>query len=177
MNIGSYQTWYPDSHWSSYPPYSWNYGFPPLPSASPSSFPESPSRFQASPSSYHTSYSGSVPVNAPSPQYLFWVCKLNNRITTCFGCRGKFTRSAGGGVPIPPLDIILKCNESRQYYGKDGNMHEKENANTYYHPNFSCIRNKHPDFTLSEIRVEDGVRTSLLPVHFNLLQSVFNFHW
>ena len=92
-----------------------------------------------------------VPADAPPPQRLFWVCKLNNRITTCFGCRGKFTRSAGRGVPVPPLDLILKCNESRQYYGKDGN--EKENSNTYYHPNLSCIRNKHPEFVHGDIRI------------------------
>ena len=100
---------------------------------------------------------------------------LNNRITTCFGCRNKFTRSADGGVPVAPLDLILKCNESRQYYGKDGNIHEKENSNTYYHPNINCIRNKHPDFTQADIRIEENVRSSLLPVHLDLLASVFNF--
>lgn len=94
---------------------------------------------------------------------------------TSFGCRGKFTRSAEGCVPVPPLDLILKCNESRQYYGKDGNIHEKENANTYYHPNVSCIRNKRPEFNGKDICVEAVVRASLLPTHFELLKSVLNF--
>ena len=83
--------------------------------------------------------------------YIFWVYKLNKRITTCFGCRGKFTRSADGGIPVPPLDIVLQCNESRSYYDKDGNIHEKDNSNTYYHPNITCIKQKHPDFKTDHI--------------------------
>ena len=72
-------------------------------------------------------------------------------------------------MPVPPLDLILKCNESRQYYGKDGNICEKENACTYYHPNMSCISNKHPEFNQADIRIiDDVVRTSLLPTHFAL---------
>ena len=114
--------------------------------------------------------------SAATARYIFWVCKLNNRITTCFGCRGKFTRAADGTIPFPPLDLILRCKESRQYYGKDGSMQEKGNANTYYHPNTSCIKKKHPNFQLTDIRVDDATNTSLLPCHLDLLQLVFNFY-
>lgn len=98
VNVGSYPTWYAD-------PYAyWNFN-------PPSSLP-----------SYNGTNSHSASFQSPSPHcgtssahYLFWVYKLNNRITTCFGCRGKFTRAADGGIPVPPLDLILKCNESWQY--------------------------------------------------------------
>ncbi len=111
---------------------------------------------------------------SPTVTYLFWVYKLNKRITTCFGCRGKFTRSADGGIPIAPMDLIFQCNESRSYYDKDGNSHEKEHANTYYHPNITCIKQKHPEFKTDHISVEDQVRDTLLPVHLELLHSVFD---
>ena len=67
--------------------------------------------------------------------YTFWVCKLNKCITTCFGCRGKFTTAADESLPVASLDMILQCNESRPYYNRDEMLKEKENANTYYHPN------------------------------------------
>ena len=41
-----------------------------------------------------------VPPYGSPLRYQFWVCKLNNRITTCYGCRGKFTRAADGSVPV-----------------------------------------------------------------------------
>jgi len=102
------------------------------------------------------------------------VCKLNNRITTCYGCRGKFTRAADGSIPVPPLDLILKCNENRQYYDKDGNMQEKGNSNTYYYPNVPGIKKKHPKFKSSDLRIEQGIRESLQASHFDMLHSIFN---
>ena len=95
--------------------------------------------------------------------------------TTCFGCRGKFTKAADGNLPIAPLDLILQCNESRPYYDRDGTLKEKENANTYYHPNASCIKMKHKEFMFEDIQLEEDVRYTLEPSHFELLQSVFNF--
>ena len=121
-----------------------------------------------SPSSYNL-------LHSPSPHSIFWVFRLNKRITTCYGCRNKFTRAADGGLPIPPLDLVLKCNEGRQYYDKAGVLQEKENSNTYYHPHFNCIKQKHPDFQCSDIRLDDSVRSTLHSSHFELLQSVFGF--
>ena len=115
-----------------------------------------------------------VPPYGSPLRYQFWVCKLNNCITTCYGCRGKFTRAADGSVPVPPLDLILKCNENRQYYDKDGNMQEKGNCNTYYHPNVSCIKKKHPEFKSSDLRLEQGIRESLQSSHFDMLHFIFN---
>ena len=109
-----------------------------------------------------------------SDRSVFWVFKLNKCITTCYGCRNKFTRAADGGLPIPPLDLILKCNEDRQYYDKAGTLQEKEKSNTYYHPSVNCIKKKHPDFQLNDIRLDDSVRSSLHSSHFELLQSVFD---
>lgn len=123
--------------------------------------------------SFNTAY-----FNTSSPKndrYTFWVCKLNKRITTCFGCRGKFTRAADGSLPVAPLDMILRCNESRPYYDRDGMLKEKENANTYYHPNISCIKMKHKDFQVEDIQLEEDVHYTLEASHFQLLQSVFNF--
>ena len=45
---------------------------------------------------------------------VFWLFKLNKHITTCCGCRNKFTNVADGGLPILLFDLILKCNEGRQ---------------------------------------------------------------
>ena len=125
---------------------------------------------------YHALGHGVVSTSDSPAHYLFWVCKLNNRITTCYGCRGKFTRAADGRVPVPPLDLILKCNENRQYYDKDGNLQEKEKSNTYYHPNISCIKKKHPEFQCTDLRIEEAMRASLHPTHFDLLLSVFNIN-
>lgn len=115
----------------------------------------------------------SMPKNG---RHTFWVYKLNKRITTCFGCRGKFTRAVDGSLPVAPLDMILKCIESRPYYDRDGTLKEKENANTYYHPNLCCIKSKHKDFQVEDIRLEEDVRCTLEPSHFELLKSVFNFY-
>ena len=132
--------------------------------------------------SFGNSFDNSVnfvpPFNTSSPRnerYTFWVCKLNKCITTCFGCRGKFTRAVDGSLPVAPLDMILRCNESRPYYDRDGTLKEKENANTYYHPNISCIKMKHRDFNIQDVQLEDNVHCTLVPSHFQLLQSVFNF--
>ena len=113
--------------------------------------------------------------NSQSHRYLFWVCKRNKRITTCFGCRSKFTCAADGSLPVPPLDLILKCTESRAYYTKDGGLQEKENSNTYYHPNVSCIKKKHPEFQFTDVCLDDATCSTLAPSHFELLKSVFNF--
>ena len=89
------------------------------------------------PANYDASFN-TASFNTLSPKndwYTFWVCKLNKCITTCFGCRGKFTRAADGSLPVAPLNMILRCNESRPYYDRDEKLKEKENANTYYHPN------------------------------------------
>ena len=56
-------------------------------------------------------------------------------------------------------------------------LYEKEKSNTYYYPNSSCIRQKHPEFLPQDIEIEDAVCSTLLPVHFELLQSVFTFSW
>ena len=120
VNVGSYpSSCYPDpyAYWNPYSHSSWDYGPPPV---SFSSF-----LLQSSYSSSKASFQSPMSYGGSSSPYLFWICKINNRITTCFGCRGKFTRAADGNIPVPPLDLILKCHESRQYYGKDGNMHEK----------------------------------------------------
>ena len=84
-------------------------------------------------------------------------------------------RGVDGSLPIPPLDLILRCTESREYYDKDGNKRQKDNSNTYYHTNVSCIQSKHKDFQLSDVQVEDSVRSTLLQSHLDLLKCVFNF--
>ena len=124
---------------------------------------------------YNTPSSSQSHCSSQSHRYLFWVCKRNKRITTCFGCRSKFMWAADGGLPIPPLDLVLKCSESRPYYNKDGNLVEKENSNTYYHPNVSCVKKKHPEFQLTDICLDDATRSTLTLSHFELLKSVFNF--
>ena len=48
-----------------------------------------------------------VPLLTLHHQNTFWICKLNKCITTCFGCRGKFTRAVDGSLPVAPLDMIL----------------------------------------------------------------------
>ena len=163
----------PNYYWNQYPNPSWNVGTPPMFSA--------PSFGNAlSPPPLPFGYSFTVPTFTPPPpappRRLFWVYKLNNRITTCFGCRGKFTRAANGGLPLPPLDLILRCNESRQYRDKDGNMQEKDNSNTYYHPNVKCITQKHPDFVVADVRIEDTIKSTLSPPHMALLKSALNFN-
>lgn len=55
------------------------------------------------------------------------VFKLNEQITSCYGCRSEFTRAADDGLPIPAINLILKCNEGRQYYDKAGTLQVKEN--------------------------------------------------
>ena len=45
----------------------------------------------SNPSSSATAMPFTTPLSSATPKCIFWVCKLNNRITTCFGCRGKFT--------------------------------------------------------------------------------------
>lgn len=83
-------------------------------------------------------------------------------------------RAADGGIPEPPLNLILKCTENRQYYDKEGNKREKENCNTYYHPSLNCVKMKHPDFLKEDIQVEESVRVTLLPAHLDLLKCVFD---
>ena len=56
------------------------------------------------PANYDASFNTLSPKN---DWYTFWVCKLNKCITTCFGCRGKFTRVADESLPVAPLDMIL----------------------------------------------------------------------
>ena len=74
------------------------------------------------------------------------------------------------------MDLILRCNESRQYRDKDGNMQEKDNSNTYYHPNVKCITQKHPDFVVADVRIEDTIKSTLSPPHMALLKSALNFN-
>ncbi len=113
--------------WNSYPsswnydsyPSSWNYGLPPV--FAPTGGPNPPPSLSANYGRYVPPFA--CPCTSPS-RFLFWVCKLNNRITTCFGC--KFMRAADGSIPVPPFDLILKCTDSREYCDKDGNKRRRE---------------------------------------------------
>ena len=107
--------------------------------------------------SVSVNYNSPYLLQSSPPHPLLWIFKLNKRITTCYGCRNKFTRSADGGLPIPPLDLILKCNEVRQYYNKAGVLQEKDNSNTYYHPDINCIKSNHPDIQCSDVRLDGSV--------------------
>ena len=129
--------WRPDLRFSSINNYCGNYN------ASPGT--NSP--MFSSCNSASVNYNNPTVLASSSSSPLFWVFKLNKRIATCYGCRNKFTRSADGDLPIPPLDLILKCNEFRQYYDKAGSLKKKDDSNAYYHPDINCIKIKHPDFS------------------------------
>ena len=110
--------------------------------------------------------------SSKNDRYTFWVCKLNKRITTCFGCRGKFTRAADGSLPVAPLDMILWCNESGPYYDRDGMLKEKENASTYYHPNISWIKMKYKDFQVKDIQLDEDVRCTFRAFAFQIVAVI-----
>lgn len=58
-------------------------------------------------------------------------------IRTYYGCGTKFTQAAKGGLPVPQLDLILKCNK---YYDNAAiSIQEKWNWNALYYSNQSCI--------------------------------------
>ena len=64
------------------------------------------------------------------------------------------------------LDLILKCTENRTYYSKDGSLQEKENSNTFYLPNVSCIKKKHPEFQFTDVCLDDATRSTFISFPF-----------
>ena len=105
--------------------------------------------------------------HSTQPQSIFWVCKLKKGITTYFGCRGKSTRAAGNDIPVPPMDLILRCSETQSYYGKDGILYEKEKSNTSYHPNSSYIRQNILNSYLKILKL----RMQYVPLYFPFILS------
>lgn len=81
---------------------------------------------------------------APTAQYQpadpFVLCFITGNISSCFGCKNKYTR------PLqPPEDLCIKHKDWREFMSPNGNSQAKF-GNVYYHCKPECVRFNYPFF-------------------------------
>ena len=66
-------------------------------------------------------------------------------------------------------DICIGHCEPLTFLNPRTGLESSKMGNAYYHVNLSCIKNKHPDFTHSQLICENDMKKVLQPPHFQFL--------
>ena len=110
-----------------------------------------------------------TPSNEP-----FIIKLLNGRIRVCAGCKGPHMKDANNGLLPPPHDICIGHSEPITFINPNTGLECIKIGNAYYHVSLTCIRKKHPNFTPSQV-VMNEVKELLEAVHFQYLWDYLGF--
>ena len=103
----------------------------------------------------------------------FSVVFISGNISKCASCGLSFPKT---NRPIP-YDIVLRHPGRYEYPDKD-NPGQTEKSyrerNAYYHVDPQCVKQRHPHFDASFLRVDNEIKSKLAKVHFDYLQLHFN---
>lgn len=121
-----------------------------------------------------------IPVSGPSTQPLVpnvnpFYCKLlGGNIRVCRGCRGNL-RTADGGIPPPPYDMIIARAERCTFRNSSGELiTPRRETVCHYHCKVECLRAAEPGFVCSSLHIPQDIYRKLNPVHIQHLQQSFN---
>ena len=125
-------------------------------------------------------------LEAPDTQYQFqdqdklkitWL--HGSKITTCYGCKNKFRKTASDPVPPEPYDIVLCRKQIRAYTpkGTTGLRFTVKPENTYFHLKRACVQSD----TCERIGAHNVVITKddkrhLKQIHLIKLKQEFAVH-
>ena len=92
---------------------------------------------------------------------------LSGNISTCFGCRGNFTKPA-----IPPKNLVIQHEDYRSYMDKTGIRRQKY-GKVYYHLNVSCIQMKQQNFDCRAVIISQKVLEEATMDHSDFVLKQF----
>ena len=98
----------------------------------------------------------------------FILCFIAGNISTCFGCKNKYSKSAK-----PPQDLCVRHQEWRQYTCMASGTPQSKFSNAYYHCKPECIWLNWPNFTPTNLEVPQEVAENLSQEHEEYLSAVF----
>ena len=121
-----------------------------------------------------------IPVSGPSTEPLVpnvnpFYCKfLGGNIRVCRGCRGNL-RTADGGIPPPPYDMIIARAERCTFRNSSGELiTPRRETVCHYHCKVECLRAAEPGFVCSSLHIPQDIYRKVNPVHIQHLQQSFN---
>ena len=94
----------------------------------------------------------------------FIVCFKFGNVSVCSGCRQNFFHSD---------DILIKHEEFRVYNSPVTGAPASKFGNAYYHPRFSCLMQKWPEFTATMLTIPEEVLPRLTSFHKSLMYQEF----
>lgn len=74
------------------------------------------------------------PMLSPTTSSPFTLCKIGGNISTCSGCRNKYSKNAAA-----PDDMCIKHQEWREYTPPGSQVAQSRYGNVYYHFNPQCV--------------------------------------
>ena len=93
-----------------------------------------------------------------------------SKVTTCYGCKNRFRKTASDPVSSEPYNIVLCRKQIRAYTpkGTTGLRFTVKPENTYFHLKKSCIQNDTSErIGPQSIRITEDIKGQLKPIHLN----------
>ena len=101
------------------------------------------------------------PFSSPSSHEApFVLCFIGGNISTCIGCKNKFSKSLS-----PPQDLCIKHQEWREYQSPNTSASQSRYGNAYYHPRVQCVWLRYPHFFPSHLQVPSELLERLANPH------------
>lgn len=111
-------------------------------------------------------------INSPYPDphttCTFRVRFIEGNISTCYGCRNKYSKK-----PEPPDNICLQTEEWREFTSHGALVPQKRWSNTYYHVRKHCVQLKWRSF---KVIIDDNIKNRLLQCHKDLIMGEVGQH-
>ena len=99
-----------------------------------------------------------------------------SKVTTCYGCKYKFRKSASDPVPPEPYNIVLCRKQIRAYTpkGTSGLKFTAKPENAYFHVKKSCVQNETSERVgANSIVISEEDKLNLKQIHVNKLRQEF----
>lgn len=99
-----------------------------------------------------------------------------SKVTTCYGCKNRFRKTASDPVPPEPYNIVLCRKQIRAYTpkGTTGLRFTVKPKNTYFHLKKSWIQTDTSEtIGPQSIRITEDIKGQLKPIHLNKLKQEF----
>ena len=90
----------------------------------------------------------------------FTLCKISGNISTCVGCRNKYTKTAP-----PPDDMCIRHQQWREFMPQGSPIPNTRFGNVYYHFNPTCIWQRCSWFVRSQLVVPSEIDSFLIQSH------------
>ena len=112
----------------------------------------------------------SPPLLSPPSDAPYVLVFVKGNITTCFGCRAKFTKPA-----VPPYNLIVQHKDYRSYTDQEG-VQQRSFGNVYYHLDIRCLQQKQGGFNPANLHISKDVQEGAQILHKQFLLEQFGVH-